>query len=161
MTDAETLALRQVELLSNIKAALPDLELLQQRLTQNWVDEEFLYRFYYQSFKVFIRKESTTEIYDALAALAPRSTPPDEGASSGERSPLNEWFTQIVTEGTSAAFELSMNDDWLTHARPVLEAYHHARQFLDLVVGYGKLLDAPPTSLPTGWAAVLMLFNLR
>jgi hypothetical protein len=147
-------------LLANIKAALPDLEQLQQRLTQNWVDEEFLYRFYYPSFKVFIRKECTTEIYDALAALAPNNAPFEDG-SAGEKAPLNEWFTQIVSEGTSTEFALSMNDEWLAHARPVLEAYHHARQFLDLVVGYGKILDTPPTTLPTGWAAVLMLFNLR
>lgn len=139
----------QAELLQNIKAALPDLEALHQRLTQNWVDEEMMYRFYHHSFKVFTIQEHTTAIVEALQSLAPNETQ------------LNETFLEIINAGTGAEFELSMNDDWLRHTRPIVEAYHHARRFLDLVIGYGRLLDAPPRTLPSGWALVLYLYNLR
>lgn len=141
--------LAQAELLANIKAALPDLEALHQRLTQNWVDEEMMYRFYHHSFKVFILQEHTTTIVDALGSLAP------------SHAPLNESFLEIINAGTGKEFELSMNDDWFSHTRPIVEAYHHARKFLDLVIGYGRLLDAPPSILPSGWALVLSLYNLR
>jgi len=32
---------------------------------------------------------------------------------------------------------------------------------LEMAVGYGRRLDAPPRILPSGWAALLELFGLR
>jgi hypothetical protein len=45
--------------------------------------------------------------------------------------------------------------------RPMLEAFAHARQFLETIVRYGRQLDEPPLYLPSGWAAVSYLYNLR
>jgi hypothetical protein len=43
----------------------------------------------------------------------------------------------------------------------MLEAFFHARYFLEMAVKYGRELELPPTLLPSGWAALLYLYNLR
>jgi hypothetical protein len=43
----------------------------------------------------------------------------------------------------------------------LLEAFFHAKFFLEMAVKYGKDLRASPTPLPAGWAALLCLFGLR
>ena len=43
----------------------------------------------------------------------------------------------------------------------MIEAFFHARFFLEMAVKYGKELEFPPQMLPSGWAAFLYLFNLR
>jgi hypothetical protein len=45
--------------------------------------------------------------------------------------------------------------------RPILEAFFHARYFLEMVCRYGRELAEPPSPLPSGWAAVLYLYGLR
>jgi hypothetical protein len=45
--------------------------------------------------------------------------------------------------------------------RPIVEAFFHARYFLEMVCGYGRQLTEPPSPLPSGWAAVLYLYGLR
>jgi hypothetical protein len=45
--------------------------------------------------------------------------------------------------------------------RPILEAYQHAKYFLEMAVKYGSQLERPPNLLPSGWAAVLHLYGLR
>lgn len=75
--------------------------------------------------------------------------------------PLNSWYLEIVAQGTAHEFELAHNDDWLRHTRPVIEAAFHSHFFLKQIVKYGKQLNAPPDQMPSGWAAVLYLFNLR
>ena len=44
---------------SNLKAALPELELLVEECNSDWVYEDCVYRFYHQSFKVYFLQEST------------------------------------------------------------------------------------------------------
>ena len=41
------------------------------------------------------------------------------------------------------------------------EAFFHAKTFLGLAVRYAKALDHAPRLLPSGWAAVLYLYNAR
>ncbi len=110
--------------------------------------EDRLYRFYHHSFKVFAVQDTTLAIVEALQALAP------------ERS-LHPWFLQIVREGTGHVFELGHNGRLLEVTRPIVEAFLHARYFLEMAVRYGKDLRAAPRSLPTGWAALLHLYGLR
>jgi hypothetical protein len=50
---------------------------------------------------------------------------------------------------------------WLETTRPIVEAFFHARYFLEMAVRYGKKLKMPPAMLPSGWAAFLYLYNLR
>ena len=43
----------------------------------------------------------------------------------------------------------------------IVEAFLHARYFLEMAVRYGQELKHPPALLPSGWAALLCLFELR
>ncbi len=114
----------------------------------HWGIEDGFYRFYHQSFKVYQVQQTTEEICETLQNLLPNR-------------PMNEWFCKIVAEGTGHEFEMSYNRDWLHHTRPILEAFFHAHFFLKIAIKYGKELERAPDCLPSGWAAVLCLFNLR
>ena len=67
----------------------------------------------------------------------------------------------IVQDGTGKSFESEHNQRWLEVTRPIVEAFFHARYFLEMAVRYGKALQAPPNALPSGWAAFLYLYDLR
>jgi hypothetical protein len=136
------------QLLSNIKQQLSPLEELLAQVESHWGIEDGFYRFYHQSFKVYAVQQATGEICAALQGLLPGR-------------PMNQWFAKIVAGGTGAEFDMSHNQDWLHHTRPILEAFFHAHFFLKMAVKYGRELQSAPDSLPSGWASVLYLFNLR
>ena len=136
------------QLLSNIKQQLPKLEELLAQVESHWGFEDGFYRFYHQSFKVYSVQQTTREISDILQNLLPGR-------------PMNQWFCKIVADGTGGKFEISHNQDWLQHTRPILEAFFHAHFFLKMAVKYGRELQRTPDCLPSGWATVLYLFNLR
>jgi hypothetical protein len=136
------------KLLLNLKHNLPELEKMLAHIESDWGMEDGIYRFYHQSFKVYHLQQLTVGICSALQQLLP------------DRS-MNSWFTEIVAQGTGREFELSHNQDWLRHTRPIVEAFLHAHYFLKMAVKYGKELNASPDHMPSGWASVLYLFNLR
>ena len=138
----------EAKLLANIAASLDPLQDLLERCSDHWGYEDPVYRFYHQSFKVFGLQQSTREITASLQALAPSR-------------PLNTWFLEIVRQGTGKEFSLQDNLNWTAVTRPIVEAFFHARFFLEMVCKYGKELQTPPQMLPSGWAAVLCLYNLR
>ena len=71
-------------------------------------------------------------------------------------------FEEIIRAGAGGKhFEPEHNKNWTHHTRPFVEAFFHAKFFLEMVVKYGKELEGPPDMLPSGWAAVLCLYNLR
>jgi hypothetical protein len=43
----------------------------------------------------------------------------------------------------------------------MVEAFFHAHYFLRMACKYGRGLQEPPQAMPSGWAAVLYLFDLR
>jgi hypothetical protein len=126
----------------------PKLEAMLEQVNQKWAYEDRVYRFYRQSFKVYGLQQDTVAIVEMLQSLAPHL-------------PMNASFIQIITEGTGKEFRLEDNERWLECTRPILEAFFHARYFLEMICKYGKQLKEPPTIMPSGWAAVLYLFNLR
>lgn len=63
--------------------------------------------------------------------------------------------------GTREKFEVAHNKAWLAHTRPIVEAFLHAKYFLEMVVKYGRELDEAPSIMPSGWAAVLYLYQKR
>ncbi|MCO5053059.1 MAG: hypothetical protein M9920_12230 [Verrucomicrobiae bacterium] len=136
------------ELLRAIQRDLPKLEVMLTNLEDEWGMEDSFYRFYHQSFKVYGLQLMTIEIREAFALLLPGQ-------------PLNSWYLEIVAQGTDHEFELAHNDNWLRHTRPIVEAAFHSYFFLKQMVKYGKQLNTPPDQMPSGWAAVLYLFNLR
>ncbi len=136
------------ELLDRIKEELPRLEELLEEATSEWGYEDPIYRFYHQSYKVFHLQSLTQRIVEALASLL----------AEGQ---LNLWFREVVAAGVGKDFSTEMNARWAAETRPILEAFFHAKYFLEMVVKYGRELDSPPSLLPSGWASVLYLFGLR
>lgn len=137
-----------LELWRALQASKVDLEKLLADICGHWSYEDGLYRLYHQSFKVWHLQPITERIVAALKALRPAF-------------PLNHMFLRIVSDGTSQKFDLSFNANWLEHARPVAEAFLHAKYFLEMAVKYAKELESPPALLPSGWAAFLYLYDLR
>jgi len=136
-------------LLKNIKKQLPELEKLVTASEDHWAMEDGVYRFYHQSFKVYDGLQPhTLEITKALQKLLPNH-------------PLNDWFAEIVAAGTREKFTPEHNRNWTKHTRPIVEAFFHAHFMLKMVCKYGREFSEPPQMLPSGWAAVLYLFNLR
>ncbi len=135
-------------LLQAIRDNLPELEALMEQATSHWGYEDPIYRFYHQSFKVYALQDMTEHIVKALAELAP-----------GQR--LNRWFMEIVEEGTGKEFAMEANQRWAAEIRPILEAFFHARFFLEMACKYGRELESAPTMLPSGWATLLYLFDMR
>jgi hypothetical protein len=135
-------------LLANIFANLMELESLLAAVNEKWVYEDYVYRFYHQSYKVFDLQAHTKAIVDRLQSLVPDWE-------------MNLAFLDIVEAGTGKVFCLEDNGRWLEVTRPILEAFFHARYFLEMICKYGKQLSEPPTMMPSGWAAVLYLFDLR
>lgn len=142
--DEEIWAAAQRESLRRDRAELQE---LLDRCSDHWGYEDPVYRFYHQSFKVYWLQQTTRSIADRLQALAPGR-------------PLHPWFVQIVQAGTGKTFRPEDNARWPEVTRPILEAFFHARYFLEMAVRYGEL-EAPPQLLPSGYAALLHLFGLR
>ncbi len=137
----------EVQLLSNLKARRVYLETALSKASDHWGIEDPVYRFYHQSFKVYWLQSQTEAIVRELGELVPRQ-------------PLHPWFLEIVRQGTGRRFTPEDNSRWTEVTRPILEAFFHARFFLEMAVRYG-LLEEPPTPLPSGYAALLYLFGLR
>lgn len=134
-------------LLLSLRRDRRELESLFEACSDHWGYEDSVYRFYHQSFKVFGLQDKTRSIVEKLQGLAPDL-------------PLNPWFVQIVETGTGKTFKLEDNARWLEVTRPIVEAFFHARFFLEMAVRYAHL-QAPPQPLPSGYAALLHLFQLR
>jgi len=134
-------------LFAHIQTVLPKLEALLAESSSRRVYEDPVFRFYQRSIEVYELQASTAKIVGELQALAPDR-------------PLNPWFLQIVKDGTEKTFEPEHNRRWLEVTRPILEAYFHARYFLEMAVRYGRDLSYPPRFLPGGWAALLYLYDL-
>ena len=142
-----------IALLQNIKAHLAELEALLEKTNGHWGMEDKIYRFYHQSLKVFGIQDYTDKLVKALQDLHPA---PERG--------FHEMFARILAEGTGKEFSMSDNDHWVESTRSLLEAFFHARYFLEMVIKYGnefKDHDAPPNLLPSGWASVLYLYRMR
>lgn len=141
---------KENKLLANIKAKLPELETLLEEMSSHWSYEDPVYRFYHHSFKVYGLQSMTRRIVDVLRDLAPA------------RRLLCKEFEEIIKEGASGKeFEDEHNKKWTNHTRPFVEAFFHAKYFLEMVVKYGKEMEEPQDMLPSGWAAVLCLCDLR
>lgn len=147
--EQETPAVGEAEeaLLANLRRDRRELERLLQESSSHWGYEDPIYRFYHQSFKVYGLQQQTRAIIERLQALAPDR-------------PLNSWLIEIVKSGTGKEFKMEDNEHWQGVTRPILEAFFHARFFLEMAVRYSDL-KVPPQSLPSGYAALLYLFGLR
>jgi hypothetical protein len=135
------------ELLAALRRRRPELEALLAACNDHWGYEDPVYRYYHQSFKVYHLQRSTLEIVDQLRSLAPGR-------------PLDPRFQEIVAAGTGVQYSPDHNMRWSEVARPLVEAFLHARYFLEMAVRYAHL-EVPPHPLPSGYAALLVLYGLR
>jgi hypothetical protein len=134
-------------LLDRIKQRKADLEKLLQEMSGHWVYEDSFYRFYHGSFKVYGVQTTTGRAVKLLRELLP------------ERK-LNLSFEGIICDGTGKEFQTAHNQDWGRHTRPMLEAFGHAKFMIEMAVRYADLKE-PPQPMPSGYAALLYLFDLR
>lgn len=142
----------EIELLENIHRDFDDLLSIQRQCDSSWGAEDYIYRFWHGSFKVYWLQELTKNIVEALKNLCP------------QQGHINPWFDEIIAKGTGKTFEFEHNEDWVVHTRPIVDAYFHARFMLDMMIKYGGELKNPdelPDFLPSGWAAVLTLYEIR
>lgn len=134
-------------LLEAMRTRRDELTTALERYSSHWDYEDPVYRFYHHSFKVYWLQAATTDIVRLLGDLAP-------GRS------LNPMFLEIVSEGTGKTWEPAHNHAWTATTRPIVEAFFHARYFLEMAVRYAHL-EEPPRMLPSGYAALLYLYGLR
>ena len=118
-----------------------------EELNGHWGYEDGFYRFDHGSFKVYRVASLTEKAVKFLRELLP------------ERE-LNESFMAIILEGTGKEFDVAHNREWLKHTRPILEAFAHARYIIEMAVRYACLAE-PPQPIPSGWAGLLYLYDLR
>lgn len=130
---------------TNLGEKSADLNELWNSVNDHWGYEDAIYRFYGQSFKVYSIQKSTTRIVELLQSLAPGRE-------------LHPWFMTIVQEGTGKQFTIEDNARWLAATRPVVEAFQHARYFLEMACRYRESPEEQPC--PSGWAALLFLYQL-
>ena len=139
---------RERSLIAAIQERKHELQELLQQSQSHWEYEDSIYRFYHQSFKVYFIQQTTQTIVKVLRELQP------------ERD-LNAWFMEIVEAGIGREFTDSTNKNWQAETRPMLEAFFHAKYFLEMICRYADQIEEPPQTLPSGWASVLYLYNLR
>ena len=137
------------QLLQNIKDKLPELKQQLEKISGHWGYEDLIYRYYHHSFKVYWIQENTEDIVKVLSSLSPH----EKG--------LSDKFMQIYEEGIGKEFKLKDNGHWNEVCAPMVEAFLHAKFFLEMIIKYGKKYDEAPNMLDSGWAAVLILYKLR
>jgi hypothetical protein len=146
-------------LLQNIKNDMHLLEPLYKEISDHWSYEDYIYRFYHHSFKVYWLQDVTERILYRLNKLMPEEFEFEDGWVW--KREYHRLFAEILAEGTGKKFDYSHNKEWSKHTRPILEAFFHAKYFLEMAIKYGKELDSARDVLPSGWAGLLCLFNMR
>jgi hypothetical protein len=139
---------RASELLQNIKDNRNRIEALLDSFKRS--EPDLVYRFYHQSFKVFGMVQKIRDANKLFSDLAPETTF------------LNQWYVKITRTALAKKFEGSdTNHRWLETTLPVMQAFWHAKYFLEQMLIAADELDEAPQILPSGWAAVLYLYDLR
>jgi hypothetical protein len=134
-------------LLERLKQRKADLEKMLGVMSGHWTYEDHFYRYYHGSFKVYHTQNTTEQAVKLLRELLP------------ERE-LNSDFEKIINGGTGKEFNLRHNRNWGKHTRPMLEAFAHAKFMIEMAMRYADL-PKPPQPLPSGYAALLYLYDLR
>jgi hypothetical protein len=138
------------EIVANIRSQYDELLSLLESVSGEWGFDDAIYRFYSQSFKIYKVQVVTHQIVEKLRSIAPKGTT------------FNPFFEEIIQSGASGKqFDMAHNEQWTLHTRPIVEAFFHARYFLEAAVNHVKNMDATSkTQLPGRMAALFALYNL-
>jgi hypothetical protein len=134
-------------LLKRIKRHKGELKKILQMMSDHWTYEDHFYRYYHGSYKVYRTQTTTEQAVKLLRQLLP------------ERE-LNLTFEQIIREGTGKEFKLAHNKNRDKHTRPMLDAFAHAKFMIEMAARYANLTKLPQP-MPSGYAALLYLYDLR
>jgi len=139
-------------LLKNVKKHMPELEKMMESATDHWDYEDKVYRYYHHSFKVYWVQDITNSIVKLLSKISPNK----------DKKKFCRFFQVILDDGCSGLeWKIEHNSDWTNTTRPLLEAFFHAKYFLEMAIKYGKKYKEAPQMLDSGWAALLCLYDLR
>lgn len=116
-------------------------------VNSHWNYEDPIYRYYHFSFKSYYIQGSTISMVTLFKRIYGRS--------------LNSQFMNIVKNGVNKQWKEADNKNWDRINRPMLEAYFHAKFFLEMMYKYGKKFKNAPEVVPSGWAALLYLYNMQ
>jgi len=146
--DFEAKHAKSIQLLENIRSNRDEIE--KQLLHFKSEEPDLVYRFYHQSFKVFYMVPLIERADTLFRQLAP------EGVD------VNKWYSLIAKGGVGRKFDPdTTNDNWLGEVPPMLMAFWNAKYFLEQMLVAADELEEAPQVLPSGWAAVLYLYDLR
>lgn len=129
----------------NLISREAELQELWKQVNSHWGYEDPVYRFYHQSFKVFPLQRKIGEIVAALRGLVPGRE-------------LHPAFEQIVEQGTGKPMVFEINDQWVQVTRGIVEAFFHARYFLEMACRHSR--EPREQFCSSGWAALLQLYRL-
>jgi hypothetical protein len=132
-------------LLARMKGLKPELEEMLRVMSDHWTYEDHFYRYYHVSWKVFGTQRTT----ERAVALLRRVLPERE---------LNLMFEDILKDGSGKDFDHTEN--WEKDRRSIIEAFCHAKFMIEMAVRYADM-PKPPQPMPSGWAALLYLYDLR
>lgn len=139
-------------LLRNIKANLPELKKLLEKINGECFGEDHFYRYYHHSFKVYYTQETTKEIVDMLKKLSPHKG----------KWEFHRYFRDLLAKGCAdREWVPADNKDWQNITAPFIETFCHARYFLEQAIKYGEKYEKAPRCLGFGWAALLHLYEIR
>lgn len=139
------------KLLDALKKNLPELEERLKNTKGHWQGEDGFYRFYHGSLKVYYLQKETQKTVDLINKIR----------EDADLESLNSQFLDIIAQGTNVTFNLEHNKNWAYHTRPIVEAFLHSKEMLIYSIKYAKSLNVAPSMLPSGWATILYLFNIR
>lgn len=106
------------DLLRAIKANFEEIQTLH-KLFAN-LEEDYVYRFYHQSFKVFGMNDVTKQAITLFEKIAP------------DEVKINDWFKQIADEAIEKEFDWQKtNPIWQTETCPIIEVFWHSKYFLE------------------------------
>ena len=112
--------------------------------------EDLVYRYYHHSFKVFRAQEYTKTIFDFLEKIKPTD------------KELNPLFANIIYKGINQNFDKELhNPAWEYYVEPIINAFLHSVHLLEMIIKYGNKLEEPPKTLPSGWATLLVVYQIR
>ena len=142
------------DLLKNIKVRLKEAEDLLAEVEDHWAEQDLVYRYYHHSYKVYYIQGLTNKIVDFMVAVDPK---PKEK----RRENFDVRFLRILDDGTGHVFHVDHNHEWDKRARPMLEAFWHAKYCLQNMIRSAKEMEEAKGMLASGWAGVLSIFRMR